>query len=79
MIEKSGKCKILTPDEYDDFQQKLSKRTLGQLIRELKKKITVEHNAEILLQDALDKRNYLTHHFFKEHSYDFGNAERRRC
>lgn len=40
------------------------KRTLGQLIRELQKRATLDQPGIDALSEALDARNYVTHHFF---------------
>src|SRR6266542_46997 len=48
----------------------LSKRTFGQLIKELKRGGIDEQSAE-MLKDALEARNFLMHHFFPWHSEDF--------
>lgn len=56
-----------------------SKKTMGQLINEVKKAYKVEDEHSQLLADLLDKRNYLAHKYFKlniEKFYtDFGKLE----
>ena len=54
------------------FQQ-----TLGRLIHSLKKATTVPVDLEILLTEALEKRNFLTHHFFRERAEVFMSHEGR--
>jgi len=54
----------------DALFEKLSKRTLGQLIETVSKVISVERILADAMVDALEKRNYLVHHFF------FLNAEK---
>ena len=51
-------------------EQSLSKRTLGQLIYQLKSKISLDSTYEEMLTTALEKRNYLMHHFFHQHAYN---------
>ena len=45
--------------------------TLGQLLKELKKYAWVHDELEQTLQEALEKRNWLVHAYFKERSKDF--------
>lgn len=47
---------------------KYSKQTLGQLLTELRSRITIENKIDNQLASALDKRNYLAHRFFNEDS-----------
>jgi hypothetical protein len=54
----------------------LSRKTLGSLIAELKKG-GLDDATAAMLQDALDARNFLTHHFFTWHSADFASPESR--
>jgi hypothetical protein len=54
----------------------LSQKTLGALIKELKKVGLDEHTAE-MLEDALKARNFLMHQFFTWHSGDFVTTEGR--
>jgi hypothetical protein len=48
----------------------LSKKTLGCLVKELKR-AGMNNNLEDLLRDALDARNLLMHGFFDRHCQDF--------
>ena len=54
----------------------LSQKTLGALIAELKKG-GLDDNTAAMLKDALEARNFLTHHFFTWHSADFATPEGR--
>jgi len=54
----------------------LSKKTLGQLIAEMKRGGMDEQAAE-LLEDALTARNYLMHHFFVWHAADYVTEDGR--
>jgi hypothetical protein len=51
-------------------EQLLSKRTLGQLINQLRTKISFDSSYEEMLITALEKRNYLMHRFFHHHAYN---------
>ncbi len=51
------------------------RRTLGQLILELKKHGDLDGNAAETMRDALDARNYITHHFFTRNIYAFSDDD----
>jgi hypothetical protein len=53
---------LIVPDHRD---------TLGQLMRRLEAVGTVDNNGRRILRDALEKRNYITHHFFNRNTYAF--------
>jgi hypothetical protein len=53
-------------DKIDNYMESLSKKTLGNLIRELKKISNVSNEFEERLSEALDARNYLIHKFFND-------------
>ncbi len=52
--------------EFDAFMDQQFEQTLGRLIRGLSSVTTVPNDLEGLLTEALKKRNFLTHHFFRE-------------
>ena len=56
---------ILTEDKY----------TLGKLINELKKYASLDETGGKILAEALDKRNYISHHFFNKNTYAFSVDE----
>jgi len=62
----------ITFDKKTDIEAELflSKKTLGQLIAELKRG-GMDDKLEELLRDALDARNFLMHRFFGWHCQDF--------
>lgn len=59
-----------TPQQLDDLDTKLSKRNLGTLLRELAKHLTIHPDFQALLDNYLDRRNYLMHRFFFDHASD---------
>jgi hypothetical protein len=65
----SGECVTLA--QLDSFDERVEKHTLGRLLTETRKRVEFESGAEELLTTALERRNFLTHHFFKERSIDF--------
>ncbi|MFY9270466.1 MAG: hypothetical protein WAO55_12060 [Candidatus Manganitrophaceae bacterium] len=60
----------LTPEQMDHIDTKLSKKTLGILLSELKKHTVIHPNFQMILDSYLARRNYLMHHFFFDHGQD---------
>lgn len=57
--------------EFDAFMNEQYQQTLGRLIRALKNSTSVPSSLEGLLAEALERRNYLTHHYFRERAEAF--------
>lgn len=55
----------------DEFMSHHFESTMGRLIRDLRSVTTVPGDLEQLLRDALQKRNWLAHDFFRERSLEF--------
>lgn len=51
------------------------RQTLGRLLTHLRKVSTVDDNAERILEDALQARNHIVHHFFNRNAYAFSVDE----
>ena len=47
----------------------VNRRTFGNLIRVIKKAVKVDSTIEETVDEALKKRNYFTHHFFRHHNF----------
>ncbi len=61
----------ITRSEIDAFMDRRFENTLGQLLRELKKYIAVPDDLAEALGEALTKRNWLAHDYFRERATDF--------
>jgi hypothetical protein len=57
--------------EFDAFMNEQYQQTLGRLIRALKNATSVPPDLEGILTAALEKRNYLAHHYFRERAEAF--------
>ena len=57
--------------KYDIFEANLLSKTMGQLLRVLKKHGIVDLEFNAKLDAALKRRNFLAHSFFVEHSHNF--------
>jgi len=62
-------------DIDDALVLRQDKRTLGRLITELKKRCDINDEYRELLDDALEKRNYIAHNFFNENVHAFSCDE----
>jgi len=57
--------------EFNSFMDQHFETTLGKMIRSLKTAIAVPGELESLLAVALEKRNFLAHHYFKDRAAEF--------
>lgn len=73
--DKSGMIKLENKKSIE-LELVLSKKTLGPLIEELRKG-GISADLDEILKDALEARNFLTHHFFNWHSKAFATENER--
>ncbi len=62
---------------FDSFMDGHFRTTLGRMIRSLQLVVTVPADLESVLRVALEKRNWLAHHYFRERAEDFMTENRR--
>jgi hypothetical protein len=63
----------LSPDVVVQLREQveiLDERTLGQLLKRVRQRLTLDAGTDSLLGRALERRNYLVHHFFFKHTFD---------
>ena len=65
------KSRIEWEERYDIFETKLLSKTMGQLLKILKRHNIVDLAFNDQLDLALKRRNYLAHSFFVEHAQNF--------
>jgi hypothetical protein len=58
--------RCVTLEQLDQFEEHVEAQTLGRLLKEVRQQVTFDERAETILPEALNKRNFLAHHFFKE-------------
>lgn len=61
----------ITSTDVDTAFDRMDRKTLGQLINDVRQKVPVSKELEEALKQALENRNYVVHRFFVEHSIDF--------
>ena len=59
------------PEKVDSFYDAQFKRTLGSLIHRMRELTLVPAELEQVLKQALETRNWLSHHYFRERAMDF--------
>jgi len=70
----------ITDEERGFFQavlQDVNKRTFGNLFRQIQKMGQMDGAIIATVNDALEKRNYLTHRFFRRHNFAIHSVEGR--
>jgi hypothetical protein len=58
--------RCITLEQLDQFEDQVESQTLGRLLTQVRQQVTFDEHAEVLLPEALNKRNFLAHRFFKE-------------
>jgi len=58
------------PDDREAMQEKELKKTMGRLLKQLKKRVAISATLDQDLSDAHKKRNWLAHNYFLERSFD---------
>ena len=61
----------VTRQDIDAFMDRQFEHTLGQLVLELNKYVAVPDELERILSEALSKRNWLVHDYFRERAEEF--------
>ena len=59
------------------LSEDVDRRTFGNLVSLLKKSMDIDQTIEVAIDSALEKRNYLTHRFFRAHNFAIHSAEGR--
>src|SRR5665647_507557 len=64
----------ITRSQFDSILEVNFKKTLGQLIAQIKKSVDLSDSFENKLADALKKRNFLAHHYFWKRAMKFSHT-----
>ncbi len=62
---------VITRSEFDALFEEHDKKTLGQLLHRARSIVKIPTSVDSLLGEALQKRNWLTHHYFADRSVAF--------
>jgi hypothetical protein len=71
----------VTPEMTEWYKQLLddiNSKTFGTLFRAIKRSIQINDSILAIVAEALDKRNYVTHRFFRHHNFAIHSEEGRR-
>jgi hypothetical protein len=63
---------------YRNIVDDLNHKTFGALVRKLKKMVKLSDSIIATIDEALERRNYLTHHFFRVHNFRLYSEEGRK-
>lgn len=61
----------ITKQDFNKLYQQLTRKTFGGLISAARGLIQVSEEKEEILKSAVDLRNYITHHYFRDRAEDF--------
>jgi hypothetical protein len=67
----------ITRAQYEELLGRYFQRTLGNLINQLREFVTIPRQLETILSRALQKRNWLVHHYFWERGITFMKEDGR--
>ncbi len=73
--------KDITPEVstwFKEIIEDINSKTFGTLLKHFKKTAMMDDNIISIVNEALEKRNYLTHHFFRFHNFSIHSEEGRR-
>jgi len=62
----------ITPEQTEMYRaivDDVNRRTFGSLLKHLKKTMNLSGPIINVIDEALERRNYLTHHFFRTHNF----------
>ena len=71
----------ITDEERHFFQaiiDDVNRRTFGNLLKEIRKIGSVSESIEKIINEALEKRNYLVHKYFRSHNLQINSEEGRK-
>ncbi len=71
-LHARGLTQVVAADVSSAFDRS-DRKTLGQLLHDVRRKVEMSAETESALQEALDDRNHLCHGFFVKHDVDFGS------
>jgi len=67
----------ITRTQYDDLLKLNFRKTLGMLINQIRKTVELTEELEQMLSEALEKRNWLAHDYFRERAVVFNDENGR--
>src|ERR1700737_238850 len=76
--KRSGR--IVTEEDFEKMEMKLNKsrKTLGPLITDVNAEVAIPDETKNAMSEALKRRNYLIHHFFRDKAFEFATEAGRK-
>jgi hypothetical protein len=75
------KTEQITPEETEMYRaivDDVNRKTFGALLKHLKSTMNLSDSIINVVDEALERRNYLTHHFFRTHNFALYSEEGRK-
>jgi chemotaxis protein CheY-P-specific phosphatase CheC len=72
----------ITPEQTEMYRaivDDVNRKTFGSLLTHLKKTMNLSDSIIKVIDEALARRNYLTHHFFRSHNFALYSEEGRKA
>jgi hypothetical protein len=79
LLVDTDKISAEETEMYRSIVNDINRKTFGALLRHIKTIVNFDDSILQWTDEALEKRNYLTHHFFRTHNFALFNAERRKA
>jgi len=71
IVLKLPDVNLVTQELFEELYANLTRRTLGQLLNQARNVIDIAEADQKYLDEALELRNLLVHHYFRNHAEDF--------
>lgn len=71
----------ITPEQrqmYRAIVDDVNRKTFGSLLKHVKKTMNLSNSIIKIIDEALERRNYLTHHFFRSHNFALYSEKGRK-
>lgn len=71
----------ISPEQTEMYRavvDDVNRQTLGRLLKHLKHIVTFDDSLITITDEALERRNYLTHHFFRTHNFGLYSEDGRK-
>jgi hypothetical protein len=79
LLVNTDKVSAEETEMYRSIVNDINRKTFGALLKHIKIIVKFDDSILKMMDEALERRNYLTHHFFRTHNFALFNAEGRKA
>ena len=79
LLVNTDKITARETEMYRSILDDINRKTFGKLLKHIKSIVNFDDAILKWMDEALEGRNYLTHHFFRTHNFALFNADGRRA